>query len=76
MNLPKLTPKRRMWLYSVIAALLAALAVSKLIDPTLVPVWLVVAAAALGVTGNAAAAVKVSQQRKDGTLTDEPAEAP
>jgi hypothetical protein len=68
MKLPKFTAKRRMWAYGVVAALLAALAISKLIDPSLVPVWLTVAAAVLGIGGNATAAVKVAQQRKDGSL--------
>lgn len=70
MKLPKLTPKRRVWLYGVVAALLAAAVVSKLIDPAVVPAWLAVAAAVLSIGGNATAAVKVAQQRKDGTLTD------
>jgi hypothetical protein len=76
MKLPKLTAKRRLWLYGIAGSGLAAAAVAKWIDPTVVPAWLLFAGAVLGVGGNATAAVKLAQQRKDGTLTDEPHDAP
>lgn len=68
MKLPKLTAKRRIWLYGVVAAALAVLLVYRLVDPAAVPVWLALAAIVLGIGGNTTAAVKVAQQRRNGTL--------
>lgn len=70
MKIPKLTAKRRLWLYGVAGTGLAAAAIAKWIDPTVVPAWLLFVGAVLGVGGNATAAVKTAQQRGDGTLPD------
>jgi hypothetical protein len=69
MKLPRLTAKRRLYLYGVATAVLGVLLFYRLIAPEAVPVWLALAAVILGIGGNATAAVKVAQQRKDGTLT-------
>jgi hypothetical protein len=68
MKLPKLTAKRRLWLYSVVAAVLGVLLIYRIVAPESVPVWLALAAVVLGIGGNTTAAVKVAQQRKTGTL--------
>jgi len=68
MKMPKLTAKRRVWLYGVAGTGLGAAAVAKWIDPTLIPAWMLFVGAVLGVGGNATAAVKVAQQRRNGTL--------
>lgn len=68
MKLPKLTAKRRLWLYGVAAAGLAVLVVMGLIAAEQLPAWLLLAGAILGVSGNATAAGYLAKQRKDGTV--------
>lgn len=68
MKLPRLTNKRRVYLYGVIAAVLAVLLFYKLIEPAAVPVWLMLAGTVLGAAGNTTAAVKLKRQIDTGTL--------
>lgn len=70
MKLPKLTAKRRIWLYGVTAAALGVLLFYRIVDSAAVPVWLALAAIVLGIGGNTTAAVKTAVQRRNGTLPD------
>jgi hypothetical protein len=55
MKLPRLTAKRRLYLYGVATAVLGVLLFYRLIAPEAVPVWLALAAVILGIGGNATA---------------------
>ncbi|MGQ9348968.1 hypothetical protein [Mycolicibacterium gilvum] len=62
------SPAGRQWLYGVCFAALATLVGLNLVDPQMVPLWLDLAGAVLGIGGTGTAALVVSKQRKDGTL--------
>lgn len=63
-----LTPQVRQYLYGVVTAVLPLLVALKVIDPTLVPLWLYLAGSILGTVGGGVAFTAVRQQRKDGTV--------
>lgn len=56
------TPKVRLGLYGVAAALLALLVYYRIVDAPAVPFWLTLAGAVLGVAGNTTAAVNLTVQ--------------
>lgn len=58
----------RLWLYSIATAVLAVLVFYRILSPESVPLWLALLAAIFGMGATGTAAVKVHQQRKDGTL--------
>lgn len=68
MKLTLPTPAARQWLYGIVTAALPLLVVLKVVAPEDVPLWLALAAAALGTVGGGTAFVAVRSQRKDGTL--------
>lgn len=58
----------RLWLYGLVGALLAVLLGYKILDPASVPLWLALAAAALGVGSNATAAATLVAQKRTGKV--------
>ena len=64
-NVVGLTPKVRQYLYTVTASLIAILVALKVLDPTLVPLGLNLAASLLGLSSSTVAAIAVGQQLKD-----------
>lgn len=67
--LEKLTSAQtRQWFYTVVTAALAVLVFYGVLTPDSVPLWLGLAAALFAISGTGTAALKVHQQRKDGTL--------
>lgn len=64
----ELTPERRQRLYAITTAVLPLLVALKVVDPTLVPLWLNLAGAVLGTTTGGVAFVHLRQQRNNGTV--------
>lgn len=64
----ELTPQRRERLYAITTAVLPLLVALKVVDPTLVPLWLNLAGAVLGMTTGGVAFVHLRQQQKNGTV--------
>lgn len=60
----KLTPQVRQYLYGIVTAVLPLLVALKVVDPTLVPLWLSLAGAILGTVGGGVAFTHLRKQRK------------
>jgi len=63
------TPAVRQYLYVLTTSVLMLLVGLRVLDPADVPLWLGTAGALLGLTSSSVAAVAVTRQRKDGTLS-------
>ncbi len=68
MKLQLPSPQVRQHLYGIVTAALPILVALNFVDPTLVPLWLNLAAAILGTTTGGVAFVALHGQRKDGSV--------
>lgn len=66
MKLP--SPQVRQYLYGLVLTAMPLLVALNIVDPTLVPLWVNLAGAALGTTGGGVAFAAIRGQRKDGTI--------
>lgn len=62
------SPVVRQYLYTLTSTVLALLVALRILDPSLVPLAMNLAAALLGLTSSTVAAVAVTTQRRDGNL--------
>lgn len=67
-SVPLPSPQVRQYLYGVILYGMPVLVGLNIVDPTLVPLWMNLAAAVLGVTSGGVAYAALRGQRKDGTV--------
>jgi hypothetical protein len=63
------SPAAREWLYGIALAALAVATFYKIVSADALPLWLALIAGILGIGATGTAAVKVHQQRNDGTLS-------
>lgn len=62
------SPQARQYLYGLVLTAMPILVTLNIVDPTLVPLWMNLAAAVLGTTGGGVAFAALRGQRKDGSV--------